>query len=74
MKSEKHKALWALELYTLRTLLQDERRGMSLLCANDEYMPFLREFLSKDYKEYGKVVFNREKKLLQIFLESTLPL
>jgi hypothetical protein len=46
---------------------------MSLLYAKGEYIPFLREFLSKDYKEYGRV-FNREKKLLQIFLESTLPL
>ncbi|MGB3458437.1 MAG: NACHT domain-containing protein [Halobacteriota archaeon] len=64
LKSEKHKAIWALDLHTLRTLLEDEGRGMSILQANDEYIPFLSEFLSKDYKEYGGV-FNREKNLLR---------
>jgi hypothetical protein len=68
LKSEKHKAIWALDLHTLRTLLEDEGRGMSILQANDEYIPFLSEFLSKDYKEYGGV-FNREKNLLVAFME-----
>ena len=68
-KSEKHKAIWALELHTLCTLLQDEQRGISILRANDEYMSFLMEFLNKDYKDCGRIL-NREKNLLQICLET----
>nr|QNO46097.1 hypothetical protein FAKCHJAF_00034 [Methanosarcinales archaeon ANME-2c ERB4]QNO48866.1 hypothetical protein JECKPIEH_00005 [Methanosarcinales archaeon ANME-2c ERB4] len=69
LKSEKHKAIWALELHALRTLLQDERRGISILRANDEYIPFLMEFLSKDCKDCG-MILKREKNLLKIYLET----
>jgi len=69
LKSEKHKAIGALELYTLRTLLHDKKRGISILRVNDEYIPFLMEFLSKDYNDCGRIL-NREKNLLQICLET----
>ena len=67
LKREKFKAILALDLLTLRTLLQDERRGTSILYANDEYIPFLKDFLKKDFEDIPEV-FNREKKLVQNFL------
>jgi len=69
LKSEKHKAIWALDLHTLHTLLQDEQRGISILRANDEHIPFLMEFLSKDCKDCSRIL-NREKNLLQSYLET----
>lgn len=65
--SEKYKAGWALDLLTLRTLLQDKRRGISILHANNEYIPFLRGFLSNHHRERGRV-FHKERQLLQDFL------
>lgn len=70
LKSEKYKAIWALDLLTLRTLLQDERRGMSILQVNDEYTLILKDFLRKDTKD-NSVVLDQEKKLMQNFLENT---
>lgn len=71
LRSEKYKAGWALDLFTLRTLLQDKRRGISILNANSEYIQFLEGFLSKNHIESGRV-FNQERQLLYDFLASAL--
>jgi hypothetical protein len=69
LRSKKYTAGWVLDLLTLRTLLQDKRRGLSILNANEDYIPFLREFLSNDYRDLG-TAFHQEKQLLQDFLAS----
>lgn len=69
--SEKYKAGWALDLFTLRTLLQDKRRGLDILHVNNEYIPFLKGFLRNDHGERGRV-FQQERQLLKDFLVNAL--
>jgi len=71
LRCEKYKTGWALDLFTLRLLLQNKRRGVSILYANNEYIPFLKKFLNNNHKERGKI-FHQEKQLLQDFLEGAI--
>jgi len=65
LRREKHKPAWALDLLTLRSLL--ETRGLAILEANSEYLPFLRDFLNEDHKGQSRT-FHREKQLLEAAL------
>lgn len=70
LRSEKYQAGWALDLFTLRTILQDKRRGIFALNVNRENIPFLNEFLSNDH--IGRcTMFHRERTLLQEILANT---
>ncbi len=66
LKSEYYSSGWALDLLTLRTLL--EQRGVAILNADEHYRPFLAAFLSSDHQGQSSV-FQREKQRLQEILE-----
>lgn len=66
LKSEYYRSGWALDLLTLRALL--EQRGMAIFKADEHYRPFLAAFLSSDHQEQSSV-FQREKQRLQEILE-----
>lgn len=67
-EDEDYRNCWVLDLLTLRMLL--ERRGDTLLYADEEYLPFLQAFLSATYREQGKT-FQQEKRLLQKLVKRT---
>lgn len=62
LRGEEHKPAWALDLLTLRSLL--ETRGVMILEADSEYLPFLRAFLN-DIHEGQSETLHREKEILR---------
>lgn len=66
LKSEKYKAIWVLDLFTLRVLLEDESRGKSILYTKDEYIPFLKEFVIKDHKNVSEIFVHEANLLLDL--------
>ena len=71
LKSDDYRSGWALDLLTLRTLL--EQRGEAILNAHTHYRPFLAAFLHSDHREQQKNgVYTREARQLQDILEGTI--
>lgn len=66
LRSESYRNAWALDLITLRMLL--ERRGIIVLHTDDQYLAILKEFLNKDYPEQG-IRFQQEKEHLSTILK-----
>jgi transcriptional regulator with XRE-family HTH domain len=66
LRSERYRSGWAIDLFTLRMLL--EQRGTVVLSANQQHLPFLGEFLNKDHRGQGRA-FQQEKQLLQDILK-----
>lgn len=62
LKSEHYCIGWVLDLLTLRMLL--DKRGLTILDLDEQYLPFLEEFLSRDHQGQG-TVFHQEKHQLQ---------
>jgi hypothetical protein len=70
LRYEQYKNGWPLDLLTLSTLL--ERRGQSILSSLKPQLPFLQEFLSREYQEQGDILSQegeRLKRLLQPLME-----
>jgi len=62
LKNDRYKNGWVLDLLTLRMLLS--QRGLQVLHANEQFLPFLEEFLGRDDDTQGKI-FQQEKQQLQ---------
>lgn len=67
LKSEHYKNGWSLDLLTLRTLLEHKNRGITILQAREEYLPFLKEFLQTQRENQPKI-FDEEKNFLNELL------
>lgn len=67
LSNERYKNGWVLDLFTLRSLLQ--QRGIVILSSSKDYLSLLKNFLQKNHEELGSL-FNQEKKLLREQLES----
>jgi hypothetical protein len=66
LKDESFRKGWVLDILTLSTLL--EQRGMKILSPYKQQLPFLHEFLSREYQDLGDI-FQQEKKRLEKILE-----
>jgi hypothetical protein len=69
LKSEHYRSGWALDLLTLRTLL--EQRGVKILDTDEYYRPFLTAFLDDNHQGQSSA-FQREKQRLQEILEGAI--
>lgn len=69
LKSEHYRSGWALDLLTLRTLL--EQRGVKILDTDEYYRPFLAAFLDDNHQGQSSA-FQREKQRLQEILEGAI--
>ncbi len=66
LRDERFRKGWVLDILTLSTLL--EQRGVKILFPYRQQVPFLQEFLSRDYQDLGDI-FQQEKKRLAEILE-----
>lgn len=65
LKDENYRKAWVLDLFTLRTLL--EQRGVSVLLRKHKLdIAFLEEFLSKKHEEQGNIFHQEKKRLLEL--------
>lgn len=63
--SDRYRKAWVLDLLTLRMLL--EKRGITILQTDKQFLPFLKAFLNGNHKLQGSR-FQQEKKRLQEIL------
>jgi hypothetical protein len=64
LQNERYQNGWALDLFTLSTLL--ELQGSSILSIHTQYIPFLKEFLEKNHPDHGAALLKEKKRLQQI--------
>jgi hypothetical protein len=65
LNNESYRKGWLLDLLTLRMLI--ETRGVTILQTSEDYLPFLKNFLTEHPKGEGRT-FQQEKRRLQTIL------
>src|SRR5262249_22308167 len=71
LQHDRYQNGWALDLFTLRALL--ERQGPSILLTHAWYVPFLKAFLEQEHREQGAILL-QEKERLCHFIQQREPI